>query len=122
MTSDTLSLFEFMLRLRTSPLSVLQPLFPHLDLGSEEPRNLSRENRGTPDEFTGFMVVFGFGDPLKHVIAVAFHGSVDVTVAPPWADDYMTIERMYGMSPVVLALAGEQAAEDILAVQNGAKS
>ena len=119
---QTTSLFDFMLRLRKDPLQVIQPLFPHLDLGSEQPRNLSREHKGTPDEFTGFVVVFGFGDPLKHVIAVAFHASVDVTAAPPWADDYMTIERVYGVSPVVLALASEQAAEDILEAQNGAKA
>lgn len=112
-TNDSPSLFDFMLRLRSEPIKVLQPLFPHLDLGSAEPRNLSREHKGTPDELTGFMVVLGFGDPLKHVIAVALHMDLDVSAEPAWADDHSTIERVYGMTPIVLALASEQAAEAI---------
>ena len=110
-TNDSPSLFDFMLRLRSEPIKVLQPLFPHLDLGSAEPRNLSREHKGTPDELTGFMVVLGFGDPLKHVIAVALH--MDLEPEPAWANDHSIIERVYGMTPIVLALASEQAAEAI---------
>lgn len=120
-TDGATSLFDFMMRLRMSPLKVLQPLFPHLDLGSEEPRNLSREHTGTPDEFTSFMVVFGFGDPLKHVVAVAFHMDLDASAEPAWADDHSTIERVYGMPPIVLALASEQAVDAMLSTQNGTK-
>ena len=121
-TDEATSLFGFMMGLRADPLKVLQSHFPDVDFGSEQPRNLSREHKGTPDEFTGFMVVYGFGDPLKHVVAVAFHMSANVAIAPPWANDYMTIERVYGVRPIVLALASEHAVEEILATQNGAKA
>ena len=120
-TDEATSLFGFMMGLRADPLKVLQSHFPDVDFGSEQPRNLSREHKGTPDEFTSFMVVFGFGDPLKHVVAVAFHMDLDASAEPAWADDHSTIKRVYGITPIVLALAPEQAVDAMLSTQNGTK-
>ena len=68
-----LSLFEFMLQLRANP-RMLARFFPDLagKVLEPEPRNLSRELKGTPMEMTDFVVVYGFGDPLSHVVAVSF--------------------------------------------------
>ncbi len=107
------SLFEFMLRLRAEPRSLAayfpQYLTPEVLKG--EPRNLSRELKGTPQEMTDFVVVYGFGESaLTHVVAVSFmpgllDGSTDMTAAPSWAADHENLIKVYGLTPIVLALA-----------------
>ena len=78
-----LSLFEFMLQLRANP-RMLARFFPDLagKVLEPEPRNLSRELKGTPMEMTDFVVVYGFGDPLSHVVAVSFQDNLDPFVEP----------------------------------------
>jgi len=112
-TNDSPSLFDFMLRLRTDPRS-LAAYFPN-ELTPEvlkgEPRNLSKELKGTPKEMTDFVVVYGFGESaLTHVVAVSFmpgllNGSTDMTAEPSWGADHQTLIEVYGLTPIVLALA-----------------
>jgi hypothetical protein len=107
------SLFAFMLRLRTDPRSLAayfpQYLTPEVLKG--EPRNLSRELKGTPQEMTDFVVVYGFGESaLTHVVAVSFmpgllDASTDMTAEPSWAADHENLIKVYGLTPIVLALA-----------------
>ena len=112
-----LSLFEFMLRLRANP-RMLADYFP--DLKGQplvaEPRNLSRELKGTPMEMTDFVVVYGFGDPLSHVVAVSFQDNLDPFVEPAWATDHENLVKLFGLTPIVLALASESAADDLNAM------
>jgi hypothetical protein len=109
-TNDSPSLFDFMLRLRTDPRS-LAAYFPH-ELTPEvlkgEPRNLSKELKGTPKEMTDFVVVYGFGESaLSHVVAVTFMPDLlkGSTAEPAWAADHMNLIEEYGLTPIVLALA-----------------
>ena len=79
-TNAGISLFDFMLALRQNP-RCLAKYFPR-DLTPEvlkgEPRNLSRELKGTPQEIKDFIVVYGFGESeLTHVVAVAFHHTIN---------------------------------------------
>ena len=110
-TQGSMSLFEFMLKLRQNPRCLAQ-YFPQ-ELTAEvlkgEPRNLSRELKGTPKEMTDFVVVYGFGEStLTHVVAVAFMTSpVDMAKPPSWASDHTKLTEVYGMTPIVLALATE---------------
>ena len=112
LTDSGLSLFEFMLALRQNP-RCLAKYFPR-DLTPEvlkgEPRNLSRELKGTPKEMTDFIIVYGFGESeLTHVVAVAFMpGKVDMTQAPSWAADHTNLTEVYGIEPIVMALAADE--------------
>lgn len=112
-----LSLFEFMLRLRANP-RLLADYFPDLrgKALETEPRNLSRELKGTPMEMTGFLVVYGFGDPLTHVVGVAFHATLNPFEEPVWAADHERLVKLFGLTPIVLALASESAADDLNAM------
>jgi len=107
-----LSLFEFMLQLRTNP-RMLSRFFPDLSgkVLEPEPRNLSRELKGTPMEMIDFVVVYGFGDPLSHVVAVSFQDNLNPFVEPAWAADHANLVKMFGLTPIVLALATEDAIE-----------
>ena len=93
-----LSLFEFMLRLRANP-RMLADYFPDLKGQAlvAEPRNLSRELKGTPMEMTGFMVVYGFGDPLTHVVGVSFHTTLNPFEEPAWAADHERLVKLFGL-------------------------
>ena len=112
-----LSLFEFMLQLRANP-RMLARFFPDLagKVLEPEPRNLSRELKGTPMEMTGFMVVYGFGDPLTHVVGVSFHTTLNPFEEPAWAADHENLVKTFGLTPIVLALASESAADDLNAM------
>ena len=112
-----LSLFEFMLQLRANP-RMLARFFPDLagKVLEPEPRNLSRELKGTPMEMTGFMVVYGFGDPLTHVVGVSFHTTLNPFEEPAWAADHENLVKLFGLTPIVLALASESAADDLNAM------
>jgi hypothetical protein len=63
---------------------------------------------------TDFVVVYGFGESaLTHVVAVSFmpgllNGSTDMTVAPSWAADHENLIKVYGLTPIVLALASQE--------------
>jgi hypothetical protein len=107
-----LSLFEFMLQLRSNP-RMLARFFPDLagKVLEPEPRNLSRELKGTPMEMTDFVVVYGFGDPLSHVVAVSFQDNLNPFAEPAWAADHANLVKMFGLTPIVLALATEDAIE-----------
>jgi hypothetical protein len=107
-----LSLFEFMLQLRSNP-RMLARFFPDLagKVLEPEPRNLSRELKGTPMEMTDFVVVYGFGDPLSHVVAVSFQDNLNPFAEPAWASDHANLVKMFGLTPIVLALATEDAIE-----------
>ena len=111
-TDSGISLFEFMLALRQNP-RCLAKYFPQ-DLTPEvlkgEPRNLSRELKGTPQEIKDFVVVYGFGESaLTHVVAVSFmDGPVDMTAAPSWDADHTNLTEVYGITPIVLALAADE--------------
>jgi molybdopterin-guanine dinucleotide biosynthesis protein len=110
-TNAGISLFEFMLNLRQNP-RCLAKYFPK-DLTPEvlkgEPRNLSRELKGTPKEMTDFVIVYGFGESeLTHIVAVSFMaGKVDMTRPPSWAADHTHLTEVYGLTPIVLALAAD---------------
>ena len=111
-TQGSMSLFEFMLKLRQNPRCLAQ-YFPQ-ELTAEvlkgEPRNLSRELKGTPQEMTDFVVVYGFGESaLTHVVAVAFmDGPVDMTAAPSWAADHDILKEVYNIEPIVMAFATQE--------------
>lgn len=109
-----LSLFEFMLKLRANP-RMLAEYFPDLKGKpcETEPRNLSRELKGTPNEMTSFLVVYGFGDPLTHVAAVAFHATINPFEEPAWAEDHEKLTKLFGVTPIVLALASDEAADKL---------
>ena len=107
-----LSLFDFMLRLRRDP-RCLAEYFPQLltpEVLKGEPRNLSRELKGTPQEMKDFVVVYGFGESaLTHVVAVAFMGGpVDMTAAPSWAADHDILKEVYNIEPIVMALSTQE--------------
>jgi hypothetical protein len=108
-TDSGISLFEFMLKLRKDPRSLAEyfPQYLTPEVLKGEPRNLSRELKGTPHEMTDFVIVYGFGESeLTHVVAVAFMGGpVDITKAPSWAADHANLTEVYGLTPIVLALA-----------------
>jgi hypothetical protein len=112
-----LSLFEFMLQLRSNP-RMLSRFFPDLagKVLEPEPRNLSRELKGTPMEMTDFVVVYGFGDPLSHVVAVSFQDNLNPFAEPGWAADHENLVKLFGLTPIVLALASESAADDLNAM------
>ena len=106
-----ISLFEFMLQLRQNPRCLAQ-YFPELltpEVLKGEPRNLSRELKGTPQEMTDFVVVYGFGESaLTHVVAVSFMpGPVDMTAAPSWAADHDILKAVYNIEPIVMALCND---------------
>jgi len=107
-----ISLFEFMLNLRQNPryLAKYFPQYLTPEVLKGEPRNLSRELKGTPQEMTDFVIVYGFGESeLTHVVAVAFMGGkVDMTKAPSWAADHTHLTEVYGLTPIVLALAADE--------------
>ncbi len=115
-SDGAISLFEFMLRLRQNPRCLGEYFPQHLtpEVLKGEPRNLSRELKGTPQEMTDFVVVYGFGESaLTHVVAVSFmpgllNGSTDMTVAPSWAADHENLIKVYGLTPIVLALASQE--------------
>ena len=109
-----LSLFDFMLRLRANP-RMLADYFADLKGKpcETEPRNLSRELKGTPMEMTGFLVVYGFGDPLTHVVGVAFHPTINPFEEPAWAADHERLVKLFGLTPIVLALASDEAAAEL---------
>jgi hypothetical protein len=111
LSEASLSLFEFMLKLRQNPRS-LSEYFPQIltpEVLKGEPRNLSRELKGTPKEMTDFVVVYGFGEnTLTHVVAVAYmEGPIDMTKEPSWAADHEKLTEVYGLTPIVMALASE---------------
>jgi hypothetical protein len=103
--TSSISLFSFMLNLRANP-KMLVSYFPELETSAEEaePRNLSRELKGTIHEMKDFVVVYGFGTNLSHVVAVAFQSSLDTLVEPTWAADHEVLVKVYGVKPIVMAL------------------
>ena len=115
-TDAGISLFEFMLKLRANPRCLAQ-YFPQ-DLTPEvlkaEPRNLSRELKGTPKEIKDFVVVYGFGESeLTHVVAVAFHHTINPLAEPSWATDHTNLTQLFGVTPIVLALASGGAVDSL---------
>ena len=112
---SNLSLFQFMLSLRANP-RMLVKYFPQITESAyeTEPRNLSKELRGTVSEMRDFMVVYGFGRNLDYIVAVAFHPTLDPYAEPAWAADHETLKRVFKVTPIVLALASDPAVEDVI--------
>jgi hypothetical protein len=84
--------------LRNDP-RILADHFPALAevVKQAEPRNLSRELKGTPDEMRECVVVYGFGQPMSAVVAVSLSNG-DATA------DCDTITRIYGIKPLLFGI------------------
>jgi hypothetical protein len=89
-----MDLFSFMVKLKNNPRIVADYLPAVAEAAQQaEPRVLSRELRGTPNEIRECVVVYGFGAPLSAVVAVTY-GSGDATA------DFDTLKRLYGIDPL----------------------
>ena len=88
-------LLSFMHALRNDP-RILADYFPVIAEAAKqaEPRVLSRELRGTPNEMRECVVVYGFGAPLSAVVAVSYANG-DATA------DCNTLKRVYGVDPLL---------------------
>lgn len=115
-TDAGLSLFEFMLKLRQNPRCLAEyfPQYLTPEVLKGEPRHLSRELKGTPQEMTGFIIVYGFGESeLTHIVAVAFHHTINPLEEPAWAKDHTNLTQLFGVTPIVLALASDAAIDSL---------
>jgi len=93
-------LFSFMVKLKADPRIVADYLPAVAEAAQQaEPRVLSRELRGTPNEMQECVVVFGFGAPLSAVVAVTYDNG-DATA------DCNTLKRVYGVEPLLFDIRG----------------
>ena len=88
-------LISFMVKLKSNP-RIMADYFPVIAEAAKqaEPRVLSRELKGTPDEMRECVVVYGFGAPLSAVVAVSYANG-DATA------DCNTLKRVYGVEPLL---------------------
>lgn len=88
-------LFSFMVKLKSNP-RIMADYFPAIAEAAKqaEPRVLSRELKGTPNEMRECVVAYGFGAPLSAVVAVSY-GNNDTTA------DCNTLKRVYGVDPLL---------------------
>jgi len=88
-------LFSFMVKLKANPRIMADYLPAIAEAAKEaEPRVLSRELKGTPNEMKEAVVVYGFGAPLSAVVAVTY-GNGDATA------DCNALKRVYGVEPLL---------------------
>ena len=91
-------LLSFMHALRNDP-RIMADHFPELAevVKQAEPRNLSRELKGTPDALNTCVVAYGFGQPMSFVVAVSLSND-DATA------DCDTLTRIYGIKPLLFGI------------------
>ena len=100
-----IDLFSFMLKLRKDP-RILSQYLPELSgvVEEAEPRNLSREMKGTPDELQECVVAYGFGSPLSAVVAVAFSYNDNDETKNAKNFDLDNLKRVYGVDPLLFVI------------------